>query len=236
MNNIPNKIDGIEFLVNGRIKVSSVEISKRFEKEHYNVIRDIESLDVPESFTALNYEVSEYKDKSGKMNKCYNMTRDGYMFLVMGFKGSKAAIIKVAFLDAFNKMEAYIIEEESRKKERALATMHAPEMTDAIKELKEGEGKTPKPYHFSNEFDMINRIVLGVTAKKWRDHMELEKKDDFRDALSPAQIEAVQNLQTANTVLIEMGMEYQERKKALDKIYNKKFAKKCLDEVLRDNA
>ena len=64
----------------------------------------------------------------------------------------------------------------------------------------------------------------------------MDKKEDFRDALYPAQIEAVQNLQTANTVLIETGMAFQDRKKALDKIYTKKFAQRCLDEILKINA
>ena len=33
------------------------------------------------------------------------MTRDGFMFLVMGFTGSKAARMKEAFIEAFNMLE-----------------------------------------------------------------------------------------------------------------------------------
>jgi phage regulator Rha-like protein len=33
------------------------------------------------------------------------MIRDGFMFLVMGYKGKRAAHIKEAFIEAFNMME-----------------------------------------------------------------------------------------------------------------------------------
>lgn len=236
MKNVPSVIDGIEFAVNGCVKVSSRQVSEKFNKRHSDVLRAIVNLDCSTTFNERNYASVKYSDKKGEGRNEFLMTRDGFMFLAMGFKGKEAAKWKEEVIDAFNKMELYIVEEEERKRQRAIATMKAPEMTDAVKELKESEGKTPKAYHYSNEFDMINRIVLGVTAKRWREHMEIDSKEDFRDALTAVQIEAVQNLQTANTVLIETGMDYNDRKASLEKIFEKKFAKRCLDEILRINA
>jgi Rha family phage regulatory protein len=235
MKNVPSVIDGIEFKVNGCVKVSSRQVAEKFNKRHADVLRAVSNLDCSAGFNERNYASVKYEDKKGEDRAEFFMTRDGFMFLAMGFKGKEAAKWKEDIISAFNKMEAYIIKEEERKHQRALATMRAPEMTDAVKELKESEGKELKPYHFSNEFDMINRIVLGVTAKKWRAHMEIEKGEAFRDALTPLQIEAVQNLQTANTVLIETGMPYKKRKEHLEKIYKKKFAEKCLNEILEMN-
>jgi len=36
----------------------------------------------------------------------YNLTRDGFTLLTMGFNGKKALAFKLAYIDAFNKMEA----------------------------------------------------------------------------------------------------------------------------------
>lgn len=48
---------------------------------------------------------SKYKDPSGKMNKCYILTRDGFSLLVMGFTGQKALEWKLKYINAFNYME-----------------------------------------------------------------------------------------------------------------------------------
>lgn len=234
MKNVPSVIDGIEFLVNGQTKVSSVEVAENFDKEHKNILSSIQKMLENDKISRLDFQPSSYKSR-GKEYPCFNMTRDGFSLLVMGFTGDKALEWKVRFLSAFNKMEQYIIEEEQRKLIRKQSAMNAPEMTDALLEHRAGLGKETKGYHYSNEFDMINRIVLGVSKKKWCEHEEI-KKENFRDALTPVQIEAVENLQTANTVLIETGMEYKERKQKLENIFDKKFSKRCLDEIVRLNA
>jgi phage regulator Rha-like protein len=37
--------------------------------------------------------------------KCYHLTKDGFMFLVMGFTGAKAAELKINFINAFNEAQ-----------------------------------------------------------------------------------------------------------------------------------
>ena len=69
-----------------------------------------------------------------------------------------------------------------------------------------------KHYHFSNEADMINRIVLGMPAKEFRLKHGVEC---VRDALDAAQLTEINRLQIINTGLIEIGMDYNERKERL---------------------
>lgn len=235
MKNVPSVIDGIELLVNGQVKVSSIQVAEKFNKKHFHVLRDIEKLECSEEFRESNYGLSTYQNKQKKESKMHTMTRDGFMFLAMGFNGKEAAGWKEDVIKAFNKMEAYVVSEEQRKLTRKQSAMNAPEMTEALLSHRRDLGKATKPHHYSNEFDMVNRIVLGVSKKKWCE-MEEISKENFRDALTSVQIEAVENLQTANTVLIETGMEYQTRKNKLSKIYDKKFAQRCLDEIVRLNA
>ena len=53
---------------------------------------------------ALNFERVDYKDAKGEKRQMYNVTKDGFMFLVMGFTGKQAAAIKEAYINAFNQM------------------------------------------------------------------------------------------------------------------------------------
>ena len=61
-----------------------------FEKEHYNVIRDIKALDCGTEFNALNFEAISYIDSMNREKPEYLMTRDGFTLLAMGFTGAKA--------------------------------------------------------------------------------------------------------------------------------------------------
>ncbi len=235
MKNIPSIITGIEFVVNGNIRVSSVEIAEKFNKKHDSVLKAIRNLECSKEFGNVNFDATEYKTSQNKKLPCYNITEKGFMFLVMGFTGKEAAEWKEKFINAFEVMNNYIVEEEQRKLIREQSAMNAPEMTDALLSHRNDLGKKTKPFHYSNEFNMINRIILGVVKKKWCEEEGISK-ENFRDSLTPAQIEAVENLQTANTVLIETGTEYKKRKEMLTGIYDKKFAQRCLDEIVKINA
>ena len=83
---------------------SSLIVAESFGKRHDNVMRDIESLAGEDDFTALNFEVSEYKDGSGKSNRMFYMTQDGFTLLAMGFTGKKALEFKKLYIKAFNSM------------------------------------------------------------------------------------------------------------------------------------
>lgn len=90
---------------NNRPVVSSRDIALVFEKEHKNVIRDIRFLECSEEFTGLNFELSEYKDTTGRTLPMYLITRDGFTLLAMGFNGARAMKFKLKYIAAFNAME-----------------------------------------------------------------------------------------------------------------------------------
>lgn len=88
-----------------KVTTTSQEIAEVFGKQHSHVLRTIEGLECNKEFTQSNFGLSECKDASGKQNKVYNITKDGFLFLAMGFTGKKAAQFKVAYINAFNAME-----------------------------------------------------------------------------------------------------------------------------------
>ena len=103
----PEQIELFQKLVSaqeGEVFTTSRQIAELFEKEHRNVLRAIRLLDCDKEFTALNYELTDFIDKNGDPRPEYLMTKDGMVFLVMGFTGKKAAQFKLLYIRAFNWM------------------------------------------------------------------------------------------------------------------------------------
>ncbi|HFV8479497.1 TPA: Rha family transcriptional regulator, partial [Escherichia coli] len=90
---------------NGRAVTTSVAIAEFFGKRHDNVIQKIKLLDCSAEFTALNFKASEYTDSTGRKLPMYQITKNGFVFLVMGFTGKKAAAFKEAYIAEFDRME-----------------------------------------------------------------------------------------------------------------------------------
>jgi Rha family phage regulatory protein len=90
----------------GIVTADSREIADHFEKEHRHVLRDIDTLkeDVP-NFGQM-FLAGIYLDSYGREQRKYDMTRDGFSLLAMGFTGSKALSWKLAYIKAFNALEA----------------------------------------------------------------------------------------------------------------------------------
>lgn len=98
--------DDLISLHHGQPMTTSINVAEVFGKLHRNVLRKLEMLDCSPEFTELNFERSEYTDKTGRKLPVWNMTKDGFIFLVMGFTGAEAAAIKERYIAAFNKMES----------------------------------------------------------------------------------------------------------------------------------
>lgn len=87
---------------------TSLRVAEAFGKLHKNVIQKIESLDCSSTFASANFSAHVEPIQAGAVirdSKVYEMTKDGFMFLVMGFTGAKAAVIKESYIAAFNMME-----------------------------------------------------------------------------------------------------------------------------------
>lgn len=89
-----------------RLIVTTLEISNRFGRQHKNVLQAIENIECSQEFKRLNFQPVKYTDGKGEKRAAYELTRDGFTFLCMGFTGSQAAIWKERYIEAFNQMEA----------------------------------------------------------------------------------------------------------------------------------
>ncbi len=114
---------------NGEPKTNSLKIAEAFGKLHKNVIQKIEALQCSAEFTELNFQPSEYRDNTGRNLPLYEITKDGFMFIVMGFTGKKAAAIKEAFIYKFNELSELVAKASSGiQSEKTTNTLQATRM------------------------------------------------------------------------------------------------------------
>ena len=106
-------MNSIVTLDRGKLTTTTKLIADVFGKVHRNVMRDVSLLECSDNFRAVNFEQSEYQTERGKTYKCFNMTRDGFVFLCMGFTGKKAAVWKEKYIAAFNEMEKGLLNVDS---------------------------------------------------------------------------------------------------------------------------
>ena len=189
--------------------VDSRFVADVFDKEHKIVlkaIRDIvESSGFTPDFRRHNFVQSSYVNEQNKKQPCYIMTRNGFYALIMGFTGKKADYFKERYIKRFDEMEAQI------KYLQSLREQH-PQLTEAIKSVHEN----PQFYHYSNEMDMLNRLVLGMTAKEYREKHNIPKSEPIRSYFTPAQAELMKLLQNFDIGFVIAIPDFQQRKQMLE--------------------
>lgn len=97
-------------------------------------------------------------------------------------------------------------------------------MCEALELARMEQGKTTQRHHYTNESNMLSRIVLGgLTAKQWAQANGVEGEP--RDSMNAEQLEHFAYLENTNITLIDMGMEFDQRKAELTRLSQRWMAK-----------
>jgi hypothetical protein len=198
----------------GDMYFNATEIAKQFGKEPYSFLRlaatkeymaEIltESQTVNSRFENLVRTIKGGKYKGTWLHKELAFEFAGWCSPVFRRKLHKWAEIRVE-------------KERERKQQRLeLKTGFIP-LTNAI----QSAIFDVKPYHFSYECNLINKLVTGMTAKKYKD---LHGVNSVRDELSHEQMRLMERIQRQDASLIELGFDYQQRKQLLEKYVAKNY-------------
>ena len=101
---------------NDQVLTTSLKVAEVFEKEHKHVLDAVRKL-----FTAENsavkqmFQESTYLNERNQSQPMFVMNRDGFTLLAMSFNGKKALDFKIAYIDAFNKMEAELKSQQTKQ-------------------------------------------------------------------------------------------------------------------------
>lgn len=192
-------------VVNGEIVVSSMDVAKRFNKRHDNVILSIKNLECSEEFSRRNFKERDYKVR-GRSYPSYDLTRDGFSFLCMGFTGKEAAKWKEQYIKAFNAMERELLKDKDKlewKQARVQSKVIRKDITDTIQRFVEyatSQGSKSAAMYYANITKMEYK-ALGLIEKS-------EKVDsNFRDTLNLMDLGFLIVAEQVAKQAIENGME-----------------------------
>ncbi|MBX1685501.1 Rha family transcriptional regulator [Campylobacter jejuni] len=167
---------------------TSLDVAKVFGKRHDNVLADIKLIlndlrEIGTSNDLLNFQevvrISKTTNpKNGKLVSrkmpIYNLTRDGFSLLAMGFTGKKALRFKIAFINAFNEMERIIKNQYTPKLENynKYKIPNTPYKENIIKAIMQTEQNR------NCEFEEIIAYEIKEIYKDNKSH--IEQKINFR--------------------------------------------------------
>ena len=202
--------------------VSSLYVADYLGKRHTHILDTIKKILSAESgysqeFTEPKFRLSKYTDGSGKTNPMYLMDKDGFMILVMSYNSPKANQVKEMYIKRFNEMESLIAQLK-------VCRADYPELTKNIKLL---YGDMIKPYHYSNEINMINKIVLGKSTKQFKLDNGITDKS-IRPYLNEDDLYAIDKLQLIDSGLMLGVTDYNQRKILLENYYNANLRKEYI--------
>lgn len=194
-------------LSNGNLTTTSLNVSLVFEKQHNDVLRKIDNLtkEVPQDFNERNFTLVSYTDAKGEKRPMYTLTRDAFTLLAMGFTGKKAMQFKLAYIDAFNRMEAELkkqqeqqaLPQETQDTENQISTVNE---RVRINNLVKRWAKSKKKSHFEcwkiihKEFDISTIAMLPSNKVSAVCDFILDKIDNPAERPTPPPLpEAVQS-------------------------------------------
>lgn len=146
-----------------KLTTTSLLIADKFGKSHNFVLKKIDRLQCSSKFHRANFAQSIYIAANGKDEKCYSVTEEGFMFIAMSFTGIEAMRWKEAFVICFQKMRIRL-NEPGRNVELQYKRDTGREMADAVKFIRELQGKASNHNHYSNEHLFCNRALTGFWA------------------------------------------------------------------------
>lgn len=153
---------------NGKVTVTSKQVAEHFGKAHRHVLRDIaKEIETAGVFGETNFRLSTYTSSQNKVLPCYEMTRDGFSLIAMGFTGVEAQQWKIKYIEAFNQMEKMLSGEDSvmRQFDKAIKLM------EEDKAIASGCGKGLQAWkdirkdHIAKIEDLRNKAQLLLNFK-----------------------------------------------------------------------
>ena len=122
-------------VIDGEPFTTSLDVAAFFGRRHSQVLRDVDLVVERLPAERRNIFVVTFRDIPGpngstRQERCYRLAFDGFVLLVMGFTGAEAMVLKVRYMDEFNRMKAALSQRQSEQARLALRA--SDERADAL--------------------------------------------------------------------------------------------------------
>ncbi len=138
--------------LDNKMTITTLEVAEMLEIPHYDILKKLEGVTrangtvktkgiIPVltegNFPVSDYfQISSYKDASGKENRCYNVTKLGCDFLANKFTGEKGILFTAKYVKRFDEMEKEL---ETKKRPAALPTSYKEALLQLVAQIEENE-------------------------------------------------------------------------------------------------
>lgn len=99
---------------NGVATTTSLQVANVFEKKHKHVLETIENLAAENSAVKNMFTKTTYTTERGREYPMYQMNKNGFTLLVMGYTGKIATDFKIRYIRAFDEMEEALKNQSSQ--------------------------------------------------------------------------------------------------------------------------
>lgn len=182
---------------------TSLIVAQRFGKRHDTVLRAIRNIECSDKFRLLNFAEISVEDSYGRKQPAFQITRDGFSFLAMGFTGKKAAQFKEDFINAFNMMEQALLNQQnlSWKESRANGKIARHSETDTINKFVQ--------YAVEQGSQNATKYFMNLTTMTYRSLFYLKEASPkpFRDLLDSMQLMFLATAEGVVEAAIQEGMQ-----------------------------
>lgn len=171
---------------NNQVVTSSLKIAEYFGKNHRDVLKAIRYLLTEKDVRkiAQMFVESVFPDKYGRMQPMFIMNKDGFILLAMGFTGRKALDFKIAYIEAFNRMEELLRTSKESKYAETIFKKQIEEFNKGIqRSIKSGRKKHGEfyggagdmipciPYYDSMSFESNLRNAFAFVNNSYLESM-----------------------------------------------------------------
>jgi Rha family phage regulatory protein len=146
-------VSDLVFIQNGVILTDSLTVADMFGKEHKNVKRDIENVigKIDElkndeeakrlgiDFNTLKFERIDYLDVKNRAQTKYLLNFDAFMLVTMSYTTQRAMLVKVRYINEFNRMKEALQKQQQvlqPKTQAEMLLLYAQQMVEQERKIK----------------------------------------------------------------------------------------------------
>jgi Rha family phage regulatory protein len=195
-----------------KLVTTSLKVAEHFQKEHKHVLESIRNL-AAENSAAKFFTETTYTDR-GKNYPMFEIDRDGFSLLAMGFTGEKALKWKLDYIKAFNTMEAEIkriyTERQQWQIERDKGVVIRHILTDTIK-MKVSNSPN-KRFAYPNYTKLIYKTIFGKSLKELQENYKVKGNESIREYVTADELKQIEAMEMLVSSLISCGWGYDQIK------------------------